>query len=162
MPRRFSPFTVPAMDFRVASILASFRAAGLSDSASCPASSRPRATPLGAVLRFPLVLHLPALPAIEPRVASILVSFGGADWLNSGLPQCSVLRYRRRSAARVTPNRESSGTGWWLSRVTPGASTFQLCQRRISGSLRIFLSPGYTSCVNFQVALALHSSGGAD
>jgi len=78
-PRHFSPFTVPVMDFRVASNLASFRVAGLSDSASCPASSRLRATPAGAVLGFPLVLHLPALPAIEPRVAPILASFGGAD-----------------------------------------------------------------------------------
>jgi len=162
LPRHFSPFTVPAMDFRVASNLASFRVAGLSESASCPASSRLRATPAGAVLGFPLVLHLPALPAMEPRVASNLASFGGADWLNPGSPHCSVLRYRRRSIAQVAPNSESSGTGWWLSRVTPGAFTFQLCQRRISGSLRIFLSPGYTRCVNFQVALAPHTSGGAD
>jgi len=48
------------------------------------------------VLRSPLVLHRPALPATESRVAPALASFGGADWPIHRLPRFPVLRYRRR------------------------------------------------------------------
>jgi len=120
LPRAFSPFTVPVMDFQVAPNFASFRAAGLSGSAGCPVSSRLRAALPDTGFGFPRVPYLPALPVMKHQVAPILASFGGADWLNFELPRRSVLRYRRRSFAQVALNSRSSGTDWITSRVAPG------------------------------------------
>jgi hypothetical protein len=120
LPRGFSPFTVPVMDFRVAPNLASFCAAGLSESAGCPGSSRLRAALPDTGFGLPLVPYLPALPVMKYRVAPILASFGGADWLSFELPRRSVLRYRRRSFAQVAPRSRSSGTDWITSRVASG------------------------------------------
>ena len=78
-----------------------------------------------------------------------------------GRPVSSAPRYRRRPVSglpRILYPPAPAG----LSPSRLGLRTIRLCQRRISGSPRIFLSPGYTSEINFRVSPALHSSGGAN
>jgi len=80
---------------------------------------------------------------------------------STGCPASSVPRYRRRPVSGL-PRILYPPVPADLSPSRLGLRTIRLCQRRISGSPRIFLSPGHTSGINFRVSPALHSSGGAN
>jgi hypothetical protein len=68
---------------------------------------------------------LQAVPAMEPRVASILASFSGSVSEAPGCPVSSLLQLRLRLSLRVAPSPQSSGLPTVESPGRPESSTFR-------------------------------------
>jgi hypothetical protein len=83
----------------------------------------PSASPPSVSAESPRLPHLPVVPAMEPRVAPRLASFGAAGSLNCGLP--------RRSALPASPPDVSTGL--------PRLPHLLAAEGRISGLPRILL-----------------------
>jgi len=143
-----------------------------------PRSSQPSALPVSVEPRVAPFLHFLRSASDEfpgcPRFCISGFTGGGASsrlesrilrrcrLANSpGCPASSAPRYRRRPVSGL-PRILYPPVPADLSPSRLGLRTIRLCQRRISGSPRIFLSPGHTSGINFRVSPALHSSGGAN
>lgn len=86
------------------------------------------------VTGLPRIVHCPALPAVDLRVTSDFASLGGAGCEVSGLPQILAPPVSPMMRPRVAPCPASSGTDWWLSRVSPGRTPSGFASGR---------SPGY-------------------
>jgi hypothetical protein len=160
LPRIFSPLAVPAEDLRVAPNLASFRVAGFVELQVAPsphflrnASDESPGCPSFCISGF-------TGDGVSSRLESrILRRCRLAN--STGCPASSVPRYRRRPVSGL-PRILYPPAPADLSPSRLGLRTIRLCQRRISGSPRIFLSPGYISGINFRVSPDLHSTGGAN
>jgi len=160
LPRIFGPLAVPAVDLRVAPKLATFCVAG---------SVEPRVAPF---LHF-LPSASDEFPGCPRFCISGFTGGGASSRLESrilrrcrlanspGCPASSAPRYRRRPVSGL-PRILYPPAPADLSPSCLGLRTIRLCQRRISGSPRIFLSSGYASEINFRVSPDLHSSGGAN
>jgi len=68
---------------------------------------------------LPRILHLPTGPAMEPRVAPILASFGGSVSQAPGCPVSLLLQFRLSMRLRVAPTPASSGLPTAGLRVSP-------------------------------------------
>jgi len=143
-----------------------------------PRSSQPSALPVSVEPRVAPFLHFLRSASDEfpgcPRFCISGFTGGGASsrlesrilrrcrLANSpGCPASSAPRYRRRPVSGL-PRILYPPAPADLSPSCLGLRTIRLCQRRISGSPRIFLSSGYASEINFRVSPDLHSSGGAN
>ena len=73
---------------------------------------------------------LPAVPAMEPRVASTLASFSGSVNEDPGCPVSSLLQLRLRLSFRVAPSPQSSGlSGDGASSCLDSRIFQRLCER---------------------------------
>jgi hypothetical protein len=143
-----------------------------------PRISHPPALPVSIEFRVAPVLHFLRSASDEPPgCPRFCISGSTGDVASSrlesrilrrcrlanspGCPASSAPRYRRRPGSG-SPRILYPPAPADLSPSRLGLRTIRLCQRRISGSPRSFLSPGYISGINFRVSPALHSSGGAN
>jgi len=132
LPRTQHALAASATNLRVAPNLQSIGCAG-DGSPSCleslilqrcgrvrpglPRHVTPPAPPSDAFLGLPLVVHLPALPVMDLRVAPNFASFGGAGGEAVGLPRLLPPPVSPTTRLRVAPNPVSPGTGWCVSRL---------------------------------------------
>ena len=108
---------------------------------------------------MPRILHLPTGPAMEPRVAPILASFGGSVSQAPGCPVSLLLQFRLSMRLRVAPTPASSGLPTAGLRVSPN---FDL-PASLGLRLRVAPSPAPLAClgINHRVSPAFFSLGGA-
>jgi hypothetical protein len=160
LPRTPHPSAAPATNFRVAPNLQSIGCAGGGFSGRPESRILPRC-------RFPSSSRLPLRstssrntsdesPGCPRHCISGFTGGGASSRLESrilrrcrlanstGCPASSAPRYRRRPVSGL-PRLLHPPAPADLSPSRLGIRTIRLCQRRISGSPRIFLSPGYAS-----------------
>jgi len=177
LPRTPHPTAAPATKFRVAPNLQSIGLCRRRIFGS-PRSSHPSTLPVSVELRVAPFLHFLRNASDEfPSCPRFCISGFTGDGVSSrlesrilrrcrlanstGCPASSVPRYRRRPVSGL-PRILYPPAPADLSPSCLGLRTIRLCQRRIFGSPRIFLSPGYISRINFRVSPDLHSIGGAN
>jgi len=95
-----------------------------------------------AGLRFPFVLHLPALPAINPRGELEGRILRRCRLIVSGLPRTASLRYRRRPSSKFPWNLHLPAPADEAPRVSSARSTFRLRQRESPGHPESSLASG--------------------
>lgn len=140
LPRTPHPRVLPAFDLQVALKLESIRRFQRFSSPGFPRNSISPVAPLDA-LRVSPYLHLPALPAIDCRVAPTLVSFSASVASAPGFPAASLFQLR-------LPIQVPS---------CPGSCIFRLYRQRIFELPRISRS-SVPPVLELSVSLELRSS----